>query len=562
MKEKKPEFYNQCESINSVGTETELINGVVKPYWRYNGLESLFYTFLQKHGVKELTQEVQSLDKAYMIGCIMLDTTSFHVSHLYEILRCNIPYNSLRAYLSRLVNEKLIRTASVSGDDEVRKIYYLTKKGYDYFSRYVEKCGDYRPVAKKRKGITAIHDMGVTAVNYAIIPSPLRFTLDYEVIKSHPKISMPNGKQYRNAVRTDLRIFYSTSYAVGYIYDEHDTGSETNLKVLSKLSMYSAQRMLRIPKWLEKMNKWCSDIVLYSFRRKYCERPVCFQRDKINRLINHMGSDTAINSLRKTEVGSIVRSFGKWTSALTERWKRDRIELFLKDLEGKVNTYYYAYLLEKQQHFAQNRRDGMLRYILMEYKRLSDLGWNEMEYNRRYMYVSGDEEKNKYYLGHSMEIRDMLEGFPVITCSYNAVDRFLKVFFIYDHTYECEWIKRALEAEYGSVEYTQEWMCFAQKRGYESSCVVMHNVFATKDDRRIAVEYLSCDISAIVRLYALHRTVGRDEERYETVMIVDSVGDVKDIIDLLGIQCHPWVKFLEYGKTRLFQFDMNGEAIY
>ncbi len=561
MMEKNTEYSNQSENINSAGVEEELINGVVEPYWRYDGLESLFYTFLKKHGAKDLTEEVRSLDKAYMIGCIMLDTTSFHVSHLYEILKCRIPYNSLRVYLSRLVNEKLIRTASVSGDDEVRKIYYLTKKGYDFFSNYVEKCGDYRPVAKKRKGVTAIHDMGVTAVNYAFIPSPLRFTLEYEVIKAHPKISMPKGKQYRNAVRTDLRIFYSTPYTVGYIYNEHDTGSETNLKALNKLSSYSTQKLLRTPKWLGEMGKWCSDMVLYSFRRKYGERPICFRRDKINRLLDRMDSDTEINSLRKTEVGSIVRSFEKWTPALTDHWKQIDIEWFLKDLEGKVNKHYYAYLLEKQQHFAKKRRDVMIRYILMEYKRLSDLGWNEMEYNRRYMYVSSDEEKNKYYLGHSMEIRDMLEGFPVIACPYNATDRFLRAFFLrsYENT---EWLEKAMEIEYGAVEYSQEWMWFAKKRGYESLCVTMHNIFASKDNRRIAVEYLSCDISAIIRLYALHRTVRRDEGGYEAVMIVDSVGDAKDIIDLLGIRCNHWVKFLEYGKTRLFQFDMNGEATY
>ncbi len=119
-------------------------------------LETLYCEYLHKHGVEEITEEQRNLDPAYKIGCLMLETTAFSAAILYEILKCTISYGSYRVYIARLIDEKLVCAAKVTEDSVVNKIYYLTKKGFDKFRRYVNKCAGYRPVAKKRKETTAL----------------------------------------------------------------------------------------------------------------------------------------------------------------------------------------------------------------------------------------------------------------------------------------------------------------------------------------------------------------------------------------------------------------------
>ncbi len=209
-------------------------------------------------------------------------------------------------------------------DDEVHVIYYVTKKGYDFFSKYLDKCIAYRPVPQKRKAITALHDMGVSAVYSSFLQSPFKFTPYFEYTTAYRKAAMPEGKQYRNAVRTDLIISYGSRYSLGYIYNEHDTGTESIIRILNKIDLYASHNMMKKPNCIES-GRWDSDMILYSFRRKYAQRPVCFQIKEVKRLIEHMREGTVINSLRKTEMGAVIRSLKnghrRWQNAgLKKYW--------------------------------------------------------------------------------------------------------------------------------------------------------------------------------------------------------------------------------------------------
>lgn len=175
----------------------------------------------------------------------------------FESIRVILQYDTcsidLRRYINRMVNSGYLKTYNLDSTDMgTRVLYYITKKGYDTISAYInEECPAYRAYRLKSFPKTAFHDYGVgeTFLSYlAGAPYSIRWLRE---------IKMSDGKE--NPVRADALCIVRDSSGVDYCYSyiEQDTGSEQIVELVAKIGEYAENSTID-----------ASDIMIFSFKKQ------------------------------------------------------------------------------------------------------------------------------------------------------------------------------------------------------------------------------------------------------------------------------------------------------
>lgn len=476
-------------------------------------LSTLFFALLQTHtnSVSNKKEALYGISEADMLGAFFVDIPIFHYAYLYEVMDCHIPSSHARIYISRLVKKERVKSISIteSSDKELSTIFYLTKAGYKFLAGPLENCCPYRGKNGQRLKETALHDFGVGAAYLSFVRSPFEVEPIYEMTNMFDKVSAPAGKFLRKALRPDAILTYHSADTFGRIYVEHDTGNESVPRMMDKLNLYVLHGIMSAGSngISTGQSSYEYNGILYTFRKQCKQRPLCFSRWRIQRLIEVLPEGLAVDAFepQNNAHAELLADLKKWTPAFRKHWTKEELSKFEKDVHENTDTSLARYLRYNQRSAAAKRRNKAFELLIREF-------------NQR--------ERSVYYPA----ITEMLNGYPVWFCPYNHVTDSLPAFFMTDYPRVIIWIQSVLNPYYGDVTYVNRQERFANASGGRE--LTLNNIFETDNGNKIAVEYISCDLSALIRLYAICN--GEYELKntpFDLVLLVDSYKDASEILD-------------------------------
>ena len=462
-----------------------------------------------------------------MLGCLMVDVPVFYYSLLYEILECTVPKNHARSYMLRLVDKGCVKSvhlpAKTVSDKEIQSIYYLSKAGYNSLVGFLTECCPYRSKNGQRLAETAMHDIGISAAYLSLVRSPFTAHPAYEVANMFDKATMPAGKFMRRNLRPDAVIDYYSDLTYGKLYIEHDTGSESVSRMMDKLNLYHLHGILSATLNGTKptAKKYEQNAIIYTYRKLCKNRPTCFSARKIRRLAGELGESTLdVFTSEDATIQKLLSDLSRWTPAVRKKWGKEELLQFADRIDKNTDPSLLRYLRYYQRKETLKRRNAAFNLLIREFK-------------------MGD--RSVYYPA----ILEMFDGYPVWFCPYNSLTNSLPAFFMQDYPQTIDWIKNVLRPYYGEVSYTYRRATFTNHSGGRDLC--LSNIFETESGEHLSVEYISCDLSALIRLYAIcNAEYELKSTPFNFILLVDSYKDASDILD----RCNPLFKM---GVDRLFK---------
>lgn len=504
---------------------------IIKPI----AIEDLFSLLQYTHGAYAPDEDTDlSLSVVNMVGAFFLDVPIFFSSSMYEIMECRLPYSQLTLYIKRLIDRgslKSVRLSAANSDSTVNTLYYLTKPGYEGLSSFISNCTRFKSrVTKKytdKKGKrfsdTAQHDIGAAGIYLSFVRSPFVAEPSYEVSYKFDRSAMPAGKHAVRSLRTDVVIDYHSDETFGKLYFEHDTGSEYIRIMMDKLVLYQAHQIL-VSNENGKSNGamlYEQNAIVFSFRKKYEKKPSCFSARKILRLASLLnGASVDTFQTDDPKLSEVLGALSRWTDAFRKHWDAEDLTAFARRLEARTDIFLMRYLRYYQRSECAKRRNAAFNFLTTEY-------------------MKG--KSSSYYSA----ILEMLDGYPVWFLPFNNISNCLPALFMCDYPQTISWIQKVLMPYYGHVTYHARHLTIKNNSGGKD--LNFSNVFTTEEGEYIAVEYVSCDLSALLRLYLICK--GEYELKrtpFNMILIVDSVKDANYILD----KCEPRFKM---GMDRLFK---------
>jgi len=483
-------------------------------------LSLLFLALLQTHDLSDVNMEdgLSGLSQIDMLGAFLIDIPIFHYSYLYEVLDCLMPSDHARIYISRLIKKEQLKKVPIasSSDKELSSIYYLTKAGYNFLAKPLANCSPYRSKNGQRLKETALHDFGVGAAYLSFIRSPFEVEPVYEMANMFEKASAPVGKHLRKSLRPDAILNYHSNETFGKIYVEHDTGHESVSRMIDKLNLYVLHGILSAGSngSNDSEHSFEYNAILYTFRKGCKQRPLCFSRRRIQRLIANLPEGLSIDMYEPEDrtLSEVLVDLKKWTPAFRKHWTKEELKEYEINLHKNTEPSLIRYQRYYQRTEGAKRRNKAFRLLIQEFER---------------------RDRSEYYPA----LTEMLHGYPVWFCPFNHVTNSLPAFFMTDYPRTIAWIQEILIPYYGEVTYMSRQYRFANSSGGRE--LTLNNIFETNDGNKIAVEYISCDLSALIRLYAICQ--GEYELKstpFDLILLVDSYKDASDILEY----CNPLFK--------------------
>lgn len=441
----------------------------------------------------------------------MTDTLVFNPSMLYDVLSCDTAYNIVSKHLSRLCKRGMIKAAAISADKEIQTVYYLTKAGYEQVAPLLSNCKPFKNKTGKRLSETARHDYGVSCGYLSFVRSPFTTSVTYEVSNMFEKASMPSGKFMRRSLRPDAVISISSDLTFGKCYLEHDTGSEQTIRMIDKLNLYQDHGILH------SSSNGCPDeaaayeqnSIIYTFRKAYMNKPDCFSYRQLERLAAVMSDDQTVDDITDAAFASLLKDLRQWTPAFKKHWKKQDITGFAGRVKNRTDLSLVRYQKYYQRNGAAARRNSALRILIDEYKKGRESSFHTA-------------------------ITEMLKGYPVGFCPYNGMDNLLPFLYMPDYPQIIRWVENVLQPYYGEITYRSRCMQFTSNKA-GGQALGMTNVFGTSTDELVCVEYISCDLSALMRMYLiLQSNYDLGKMPFRCVYVVDSYKDADRFLTMLN----------------------------
>ena len=513
--------------------KSELLDEITQsqgyPYNIPAELSSLFFALIQTHEDMEtdMEQALAGVSSLEMLGAFLVDIPIFHYSYLYEILDCNMSSSHVRMSMSRLIKKTMAKNTTLikSSDKEVSSVFYLTKGGYHFLSGRLMNCCPYRGKNGQRLSETAMHDLGVGAAYLSFVRSPFVVEPIYEMTNMFDKVSAPAGRFLRQALRPDAILSYHSDLSFGKIYVEHDTGHESVARMMDKLNLYVLHGVMNASSngaTGQYEDEYECNAILYTYRKQYKQRPSCFGRIKLQHLIDALPEGVTVDAF-ETEDGTIselLAELRRWTPAFRKHWGKEELKAFAKNVHNSIEPSFIRYQRYYQRAEAAKRRNSAFKLLIREFHR---------------------RDRSEY----ATAISEMLNGFPVWFCPYNHVTNALPSYFMQDYPRVITWLENVLMPYYGEVTYISRQKRFPNPNGGRE--LTLSNIFEDKKGTNIAVEYISCDLSALLRLYVVCKgEYDVNNSPFNLILLVDSYKDANDIMDL----CEPLFKA---GSDRLFR---------
>lgn len=515
-------------------------------------LEEIHAGLAAIHGLDNYVSQVDKNKTS--IGKILLmcmtDVVIFHPLMLYDVLNCKAPYRLLSTYLPDLKKRGLIKTAVIPSSTDFSSVYYLSKAGYEKAAAMIGNCKPYKGKTGQRLMETANHDFGVSCGYLSFVRSPFILYPTYDVSNMFEKSTMPSGKFMRHSLRPDAVFELRSEHTFGKVYLEHDTGSEATVRMIDKLNLYLNHAILNasLNGKSEEQNIYEQNCILFTFRKDDMNKPDCFSYRKVGRMLAAMSDSQSVEDMDKEEFAPILSELKRWTPAFKKHWKKAELNQYVSDVKDRIDESLIRYRKYYQRNAAAARRNSALRILMEEYKK-------------------GRESKFQY------SIRAMLSGYPVLFCSYNNVDNLLPFLYMEDYPQAIEWLKSVLHPYYGEITYRGRHITFPGNIvGGET--ITMSNVFDTATDEVICVEYISCDLSALMRMCILCHTKGYDlgNMPFKCVFVVDSYKDANVLISMMDKKFRIGetvlrhnkfydISYLSVGGNYLFSIDKNGNEV-
>ncbi len=492
-----------------------------------NSLARNLFTFKTGRVIGE--DDEISLTSALMY--FMFDVKFFSPVLLYETLNCTTNYDTLKGLLHRLCKKGWLRRYDnkiTKASNELPCVYYVTKDGY---AEYGHKLGNTLPYQTKQgqdihKKI--VHDYGEVSDYFFMSRTPFVITsVRFEPVIVHDTLIMPEGKERLKGLYPDVVIDYKSTTITktgGTIYFEHDTGSEGIKIAMAKLKLYNEHNI--IPDFACKFrNKMFEqDAILFTIRRAYSERPACFNRTRLENLLKQIetvklrGGTDIIGKLGSKDIDekqrSVVRSLRKWTNGDCDNWNYDDLKAHIDSVRNRVSPYLRHYMRETQRAKAAARRNEMVEFLIQEYNK----------------------GNNSFY---KTVFSRMLHGFPVGICAYNYIDRFFSTYFLEDYPDTMKWIKHVLEPYFGDMSSALERALEMDSNKADNKYLTMTNVFfSDKYKQYVSVEYLSCSLTSLIKLYVMlnsdYAFFNLYNMCFKMVYLVDSFEDACYIADIIN----------------------------
>lgn len=528
---------------------------VIYPYLQPTSLKELYKDLLKTHYDFYHVDFDDTFSELQILTMILLDVPFFHSIMMTEILNCTDGASKIRSYLNRLMQTKDTTNCNVKvmNDNEIRLLYYITRNGYHKLvsttgptiSKYDSKTG-------KTLTRTSLHDFGVAESLLAFYRSPYALDIAYELPTTFDKAVMPSGYKahYKRSLRPDGVFKYRefrNNKSKGTIYIEHDTGNESLLIMISKIGEYFAHGLLSSSLNKEEVNgTYIQDAIIYTYRTKYTTRPLCFRLNALTRFVAAYPSDVTLDKYENDEDKEMIKSFSMWTAAIKKKWNKERLEQFVKDVREGTDKDLLAYFRYYQRKSASTRRKRTVDILIDAY--------NEGASNELYPAIT-----------------EMLSGFPVFFNANNCLPNTLPAMFMPDYPQTIDWIKDTLKPYFGNMEYTYRHFTYPNSSGGKELC--FSNIFKAETGEDVAVEYISGDLSALLRLYLVSNfTYDIRNFPFTYILLVDSIKDAITIIE----QCNKDLKigvdkfshserfeyaFLNIGGNYLYRVDSNNKEV-
>lgn len=424
---------------------------------------------------------------------------------LYDALAYQTSAAVVRKCLNRLEKSGYIKTLTIGNkDNEIRTIYYATKQGYNHISSLIPALQEFHGKQGKRLSETGMHDLGVGYTYLAYLTSPFYIEqIGYEDVTKFESSVMPKGKAMLRNVRHDAVLYLSSDHWRGKIYLEHDTGSERLDILAGKLPQYASHHLLEQ-----------NDILLFTFRRNNPERPACFKKGNLTRLILNMPDGMTVNDYRQQpsvpdSCLSVLAALEKFTPAFRSHWKKPQLVKMSERINAMNEINLFSYFHAAQDSFAASRRDGILKILL------------EAFYDERSPYA--------------FAIGCMLSGNRVICSSCSTLPAALSFIHMQDHPETVTWLTRTLSAYYGDITYIDDMKTYPNPLPGKHPLTMRNIFYSSRLHGDLSVEYVSRDISGIMRFFAIiNNAYNVHSNNRSCILLVDSFKDAVRIADLTG----------------------------
>lgn len=462
---------------------------------------------------------------------LMASTPIFSPFLLYDGFSYQTNANMVYTLLNRMQKNGLIKTISIGGtDNELRTLYYITKQGHAEISSIIPTVREYHGKQGRRILETGVHDFGCSYTYLAYFLSPLHIhQVTYEDVTRFDAAIMPKGKRMLRNIRHDAVLSVSSDTYRGKIYLEHDTGTETLSILVNKLPQYASHQLMDQ-----------NDIILFTFRKGNPSRPSCFRKGELSKLIQAMPEDVSVDAFAQlpttpSALLPTLETLDKYTPAFHSHWKKEQLAKMLARITDMQDDNLLRYFRYAQDSFAYSRRDGMLRILLDAFQ--SDTS------------------------AYTHAIGCMLSGSRVLCTSASTLAFHLPYLHMAEYPDTLQWVSDVLSPYYGNVTYTDSAKTYRNTLPGKLACT-MRNIFhSDKLQGDISLEYVSRDISGILKAYAiLHRHYDVRSNNLSIILLVDSFADACRIADMLGylynISTLPYdrmfISFLTIGKDYLY----------
>ena len=556
---------DHSQSVNETKTDDSKHEANGFPFLAPAPITECLVAYAREHGETLLLSELDRKSLSMIYGSFLIDLPVFSPTLFFEILNCTSNNTEISQVFARMIKNGLIKSLSLrnySVDATVRNVYYLTAKGHrDITSSTFSGSHPFSSKRGQRLMNNALHDLGIGAVYLSFARSPFIVNSVYEQSLMFDKAAMPSGKQMKRAHRPDARFDYYSNITQGTIFLEHDTKSESKKILLDKLKEYYSHRFMRAGSngHSDDSSMFNQNMILITVRLSIDNLHYCFSPSRVASLVDVMDkldegatlktledklNGDELDGIDKKYLLPVISAFKDYTPAYSEKWTKEKLSDYSLSLKTRNNKYYIDFLKSHQQKKAHSRRDELIKLLTADYDKIE---WGSKDNSTEYFTV----------------LMEMLHGFPVCIVGYNCLDRLLPCFFMEDYPDVIKWLQDVLRPYYGEITYENRFRDFDGQESF-FPFLRMYNIFSTSTNETLSIEYLSGDISSIMKLYCIgKRNFDFSNPGFKSVYIVDSLKDAVKIVDMVQKEFKIGNSTLFGGKNYDISFlTVNGKFLF
>ena len=290
----------------------------------------------------------------------------FHPLSLYLLFDCSITLNNFRVNLSRLEKKGLVKSvAMTSKDNHLKKTYHVTSKGFLAAGDFISLTPENIKKFMKHSSKLSFHNFGIGMATLSLLYSPLHILqLNYEYAFTLDPSAVSRYRKMIRAHRPDA--VYAVSYGdeVRTLYLEHDTGSETQSVLVSKIQEYILHNIFDYDKELSNASVNGTDCLIFSSHCLNHSLPSCFRPSELNKLV----SEPNCLQIDVSSIPSVLmRDTSLYMNGDINLLDPITVTRLSKDITGFINRDMLEFLRFRQRTTALSRRINLFTALLPHY---------------------------------------------------------------------------------------------------------------------------------------------------------------------------------------------------